>query len=217
MADDLEKLIMGNENDLSLKIPVWADEDSAVVKMNMDRLNEDEKKRLYQAILTKNGMQLHEERVEHGYSLAKLASAENCPRCLSPTKQKCAYFVYATEAGTRVMMVPAGYFCSQCPTVIIDETLIRAGITGGFHYRGVVGLHHEDEKMDLLKTWNGEKPVFMLNEEEDVIAVITQEMRDYLTRQQPRHLLKPQHSVRKDQKAAHRRALARASRKRNRK
>ncbi|MEP7336584.1 MAG: hypothetical protein ABI977_02375 [Acidobacteriota bacterium] len=215
MAEDLRELIL-SEDKSSLRIPTRMDEESSVVSLNMDSLNEDEKKRLYQAILAKNGMGLHEDRVKHGYSLEKLGSSEQCPRCLSPTERKCAYFVYATEAGTRVMMTPAGYFCPQCPTVIIDEALIREGITGGFHYRGVVGFHHDDQEMDILNTWNGEKPVFILDESEDVIAVVAQEMRDFLTRHQTQLLIKSQHSHKKDQKAAHRRALARAARKRNR-
>lgn len=215
MAEDLEKLIL-SEDGTSFKVPTWINEESAVVKMNMDNLDEEEKKRLYQAILEKSDVALHEGNVEHGYSLEKLGSVETCPRCSSPTERRCAYFVYATEAGARVMMTTAGFFCRQCPTAIIDESVIRAGITGNFQYRGIVGFHHDDRETNILSTWNGEKPVFILDESEDIIGVITQEMQDRLTRLPLPPSSQFQSSAKKDRKAARRRELAKASRKRNR-
>ncbi len=42
--------------------------------------------------------------------------------------------------------------CTACPSVVIDESLIRASITRSFAYRGVLGPDHDDKtQLDLFK------------------------------------------------------------------
>lgn len=63
------------------------------------------------------------------------------------------------------MFAPAGYFWTACPSVIIDEGIIRQGISAQFTYPGVLGLDHEGEQRpDILQTWNGEKTVYIFDE-----------------------------------------------------
>lgn len=44
------------------------------------------------------------------------------------------------------MFAPAGYFCADCPTVIVDERLISRGMKEGYRFRAVVGIDHAGEK-----------------------------------------------------------------------
>lgn len=53
-----------------------------------------------------------------------------------------AHFIYVTKTVTRVMLAPAGYFCTACPTVIIDEDVIASGVTEGHPFRTVVGIDY---------------------------------------------------------------------------
>lgn len=72
------------------------------------------------------------------------------------------------------MLAPAGYFCPACPTVIIDEEMISTGMKGGRRFRRVVGIDYGNEKrMDLFRTWNGEKPTYLLGEDEQIMDMAT--------------------------------------------
>jgi hypothetical protein len=51
-----------------------------------------------------------------------------------------AHFIYATDIAPRVMFAPAGYFCTACPTVVVDEHLIATGMKAGYRFRAVVGV-----------------------------------------------------------------------------
>jgi hypothetical protein len=103
------------------------------------------------------------------------------------------------------MFAPAGYFCTACPTVVIDEELIRSGISTPFTYRGVMGLDHEGEKRpDFFKTWNGETTVYLFDEHENPVGLTT------TVRLQSRGFTKNK------RQSDQRKQMAKASRKRNR-
>jgi len=153
----------------------------------------------------------HNDKVEHGYSLAKVVNSAKCPRCSGPTELRYAEFIYATQKSPRVMAAPAGYFCARCPTVIIDEDLLRQGVTGNFVYHSVIGIECEDkEKGGPFKTWNGRETVVYIDEVENTMRLL---MKDELARPLG-HASTP--STQKSQKAARRREIARQSRKQNR-
>lgn len=92
----------------------------------------EEQQALRAAATTLANIPCYEGHVEHGYAWRGVATPRRCPRCHGETQQHYANFIYATEGAPRVMFAPAGYFCPQCPTVIVDEEMIRAGITGPF-------------------------------------------------------------------------------------
>ncbi len=96
-----------------------------------------------------------------------------CPRCRSETKQHYGNFIYATQVAPRVMFVPAGYFCKKCPTVIIDQDMIREGVAKRFDYRGVLGISNDSRKdePDFFKTWNGQKAVYIFDENHEVMEI----------------------------------------------
>jgi len=112
-------------------------------------------------------IELYAGHLEHGYALRGVVTPARCPRCRSETRQYYANFIYATQTAPRVMFTPAGYFCRHCPTVIIDEEMLRSGITGSFTFRGVLGIEHETSEVpDFFRTWNGQKAVYVFDEDQ---------------------------------------------------
>ncbi len=144
--------------------------------VDLDRVAPSAREALYEELLKQNQAPLFEGEVEHGYTKAAVGGTATCPRCRAPTRQHCAHFVYATDIATRVMLAPAGFFCSQCPTVIVDEGMIAVGVKEGFQFRGVVGIDFAGKReMALFRTWNGRKPVYILDENEQIMGLSTVE------------------------------------------
>ncbi|MFN0120018.1 MAG: hypothetical protein ACKV2V_05905 [Blastocatellia bacterium] len=191
------------------------DETNRIIKADADGLSPEDREKFFGAIFQKTGIGRHAGGlVENGYSLSFTRQHEKCPECGHATEKLYADFVYATDASSRCMSVPAGYFCPACPTVIVDEELIKKGIVGDFQYRGVVGISYNEKKPPhLLLTWNGQKTIFLLNENEDFEGIMTQDQMRAMTSATLQQ--RNQDSKKKD-KSARRRALAKAARKRNR-
>ena len=146
----------------------------AVVSSSLDDMDEDEQREWRQDAAEISGVPLFEGEVKHGYSLDKVSSAEECPRCQAPTQQHYSNFIYATQKGPRVMSAPAGHFCNQCPTVVVDEDMIKVGIRSEFQFRGILGVHGDDpDQPDLFKTWNGQDAVYIMDEEDPVVDLAT--------------------------------------------
>jgi hypothetical protein len=103
------------------------------------------------------------------------------------------------------MLAPAGYFCTTCPTVIVDEEMLRAGITDGFHFQGVLGIDYEGQRPpDLFRTWNGRPTVYVVDE-------VPGSHGGSLLGAHAR-----QHATQRERKMQQRNKMAKASRKRNR-
>ena len=74
------------------------------------------------------------------------------------------------------MFAPAGFFCADCPTVIIDEGIIVSGVKREYAFQGVVGIDHGTGKTpDLFSTWNGKKSVYVLDEDGNPLGISTPE------------------------------------------
>jgi hypothetical protein len=204
MLEFLKKRIFGRSTEKETKATVEVRPGTAIVSVNQENMDETERESLRSLASELSNLTFFEGHIKHGYSLHSVSNPAQCPRCKASTQQQYANFLYATNVAPRVMLAPAGYFCTKCPTVIVDEDLIQAGIRGKFKYQGVLGLDHEGSKEpDLLQTWNGSKPVYIFNEEEVAIGLAT---------------LPPsaqQHSISKRRKMEKKR-MAKKSRKRNR-
>ena len=145
-----------------------------VKKFNIEDLTDDERREFHTTASETSNLELYTGHVEHGYALNTVETSEYCPRCQALTRQQYANFIYATQIAPRVMFAPAGYFCTECPTVIIDEELIQLGIGEQFSYQGVVGLDYEKKQApDFFKTWNGERTVYLLDEHENPLGLTT--------------------------------------------
>ncbi len=150
--------------ELDLKGIVWKTPHGAGI--DMDSFSAQSREKLYQELAEQNERPIFEGEVRHGYAKASAGGTATCPRCGAPTRQYCAHFIYATDSATRVMMAPAGFFCSRCPTVIIDEEIIVAGVKSGFKYQGVIGIDFLGKKEPaLFETWNGRKPIYIFDED----------------------------------------------------
>ena len=109
------------------------------------------------------------------------------------------------------MFAPADYFCTACPTVIVDEHLIARGMKDGYRFRAVVGVDYAGEKQpDYFRTWNGHKPIYILDEDGQVMDLAT----DNPLHSEP--LAAPAVASRDSAARKRRRKMARRSRKRNR-
>jgi hypothetical protein len=156
----------------------------ALAKVNVQDWDPEDQRALRAAATELSNMRRYAGHVEHGYALRAVVTPARCPRCQAGTHQYYANFIYATQVAPRVMFAPAGYFCSQCPTVIIDEEMLRSGITGSFTFHGVLGIEEEESQVpDFFRTWNGQKAMYILDEDQVPQGIATMP-----ASQRPRHL-----------------------------
>jgi len=114
-----------------------------------------------------SGITFYAGRLKHAYSLEFTGANNTCPRCHASTRQHYANWIYATQVAPRVMMAPAGYFCTQCASVIIDEKMIQLGTPKQFRYQGVLGIDYRKSKPpEFFRTWNGKTAIYVFNEKQ---------------------------------------------------
>ncbi len=197
----------------SLPVSVSTDGDRNIFNVGIDGCSEEEKKELFAEAVKKSDITAYEGHIEHAYSRRHAYQPETCPRCGADTQQQYGNFIYATQIATRVMFAPAGYFCTECPSVIIDEDIIRNGITDRrFRFQGVLGIDYgEERKPDLFKTWNGQESVYVFNEDQQPMGISTCDT-DHFSPQISRPSPK-----KKQQRKKNRRIIANKSRRMNRK
>jgi hypothetical protein len=148
--------------------------DMELLTVDLDSFGPEIQNGLQDEIARINKLPLFKGKVEHGFSMRSVVSTDSCPRCGATTQRFNANFVYATNIAPRVMLAPAGFFCSSCPAVIIDEDLISTGIKQGFRFRCVVGIDHGKRRLDLFTTWNGRKTIYVLDEDQQLIDMTTE-------------------------------------------
>ncbi len=183
-----------------------------MVTVDLDGFAPESRAGLTEELIRRSDLPLFEGGVTHGYSRAFVGSTETCPRCGASTRQYTANFIYATDVACRVMLAPAGYFCTACPTVIVDERMISTGMKAGYRFRRVVGVDYSGKKdPDYFGTWNGEKPIYVIDENEQIVdMMVDSEMREPGSRSQARS-----RGIEKRNKA--KRKQAEKSRRKNRK
>ncbi len=163
----------------------------SLVRLNMDEWSPDAQQTLRSAATEHARLTFYDGKVHHGYALRGVPTPERCPRCQAGTRQHYANFIYATQAAPRVMFAPAGYFCTQCPTVVIDEGMIRAGIVEPFTFQGVLGIDYETRPApDFFSTWNGKKAVYLFDDDQTPQGIAT------MSPSQPPRRLKSRHKRR---------------------
>ena len=115
-------------------------------------------------------------KIENAYESDFLGYKDKCPLCESPTVQHFSNFVWANQEASRIATAPAGHFCPNCPTVIIDDDVMRSAINPRFHYWGTcaidTGFGKTPEDINLFKTFNGIKPTYILDENQDFSGIV---------------------------------------------
>jgi len=130
--------------------------DGSIISVNTDKWSTEKQKAFEHVATDRSNIRPFEGEVEHAYSLDHVINHDRCPECDNETERQYANFIYATQTTPRIMFTPAGYFCEDCSTVIIDEELIARGVTDGFTFHGVLGIAFEkEEEPSLFGTWNG--------------------------------------------------------------
>lgn len=111
-----------------------------------------------------SGIPVFKGNIKHAYESDFLGFKDKCPRCDEDTETMMSNFAYGTQDKSRIIAAPAGHFCTNCPTVIIDDDVIKNSINKKIDYCGVYEIEtgYETEKK-LFETFNGEKPVFILD------------------------------------------------------
>ena len=147
-------------------------EEKMMLTVNTDNLSKETQRAVWEELGKKANLPIYRGTVEHGYPLTAVSQTGQCPRCHNKTQQHYANFIYATDTAPRVMFAPAGFFCIECPTVVIDEKMIEAGIKREYTFRGVVGIDYEGKKEpDLFRTWNGKEAVYVFDENKNVVGL----------------------------------------------
>lgn len=190
--------------------PSWMRRNKNGVTVDLDALPPGARGTLEEELVAKNELPLFVGEVEHAYTKAAVGEIGVCPRCKSATEKKCAHFIYATNLASRVMLAPAGYFCTRCPTVIVDESILATGMRPGLQFRGVVGINFGGRKEDcLFSTFNGRKPCYILDEERGILGISITPGSNGLSNPGPPRVSSAQKKKRKRQ-------LAKQARRRNR-
>lgn len=148
-----------------LRSKIRPTQEPGVYTINRDELTATASAQLPRALAAHADIPMFEGTVKHVYDLAFVGAAERCPRCGAPTHQHYANWVYATDSTPRAMTAPAGYFCTQCPTVIVDQAMLAQGASRGYTYVQVIGLTRDDNQgFEGFTTWNGQKPIYLFDE-----------------------------------------------------
>jgi hypothetical protein len=194
----LKKLVPGRSAERKLDISVRVRSGETLVSVDTDKMKGGERRTFRSAAAKASNLEYFEGRIQHGYSLSEARDESKCPRCKAATEQMYANFIYIVGDEARAMLGPAGYFCSKCPTVIVDEDMIRQATRGKGEFRCVIGLTDEEgEAEHYFGSWNGFKTSFDSDFGYSGRGATT-------------------FSPRKHQKVARKRRLAKESRKRNR-
>ncbi|MBN2376238.1 MAG: hypothetical protein JXD22_07550 [Sedimentisphaerales bacterium] len=200
--------IVSKSKNLSISEP---DNDGVVFNVNVDGFRENEKDELYSTAIDKSGLTLFEGHVEHAYDMGHVAQTDQCPRCHAPTRQQYGHFIYATQIAPRAMFAPAGYFCTKCSCVIIDEVMIRSGIMDRrCKYQGILGLDYKGkEQPEFFRTWNGKETVYIMDENQMLVGLSNLDSGHSHTSQLP--------AGNRQRKKKNRRKVSRKTRRMNRK
>jgi hypothetical protein len=172
----LEKLfpkkpkVIGTEGD---DIILYNEEDKLVIHRRDEKVTGKEVRHELERYAKMSDFDIFDGTIEHAYESDFTGYTDHCPRCNAPTKQMYSGFVYATQTKPRVMTAPAGHFCTQCPTVIIDDRILRNGVSGTVKYGGTCALEtgYHDHPL-IFATFNGEKPVYILDDGESFGGIV---------------------------------------------
>jgi hypothetical protein len=121
----------------------------------------------------KSNLPLFKGTIEHLYESDFTDNKEKCPLCGSDLVRMISSIAYATQESSRIMTGQAALFCPSCPTTVVDDDFIRDCIDKSkFVYRGAFSIEDGVSGVSFIKTINGQKPIFVLSEDEDVLGIV---------------------------------------------
>lgn len=144
---------------------------SSIASIDFDSLDNDSLGQMPQLFSEHSGMSVFEGQVDHGYALQEVGESDKCPRCQAEMVQQYGHFIYASQPTPRIMLAPAGYFCTNCPTVIVDEHMLSKGVVGNYPFNGTVGMSPNGEDFVPFRTWNGQEPFHVFDETGNLLGL----------------------------------------------
>jgi hypothetical protein len=124
-------------------------------------------------IAEKSNLSLFKGTIEHLYESDFTGNKEKCPLCGTDIVRMISSISYATQESSRIMTGQAGLFCPSCPTAVVDDDFMRDSIDKSkFVYRGAFSIEDGVSGVSIIKTINGQKPIFVLSEDEDVLGIV---------------------------------------------
>lgn len=164
MSFDLENITKENP----LIDSAVMENDKLRIKLKGESFRDDEDLKLRLAVEASlpyfDGSEFQEcEKNISAYSLNKHNVIDDCPNCKNELTQKYCEVVYVVKDNSRVALGPFGFFCSNCPTVLIDESEIKKSIIGNYRYKRPIGIEVQGD-LKLFKTWNNKKPMFFIDQ-----------------------------------------------------
>lgn len=175
----------------------------------------------------KNNIPIFKGILKNAYESDFLGYKDKCPECNTPTQRMMSNFAYATQEKPRLMAAPAGHFCPSCPTVIIDDDIMKLSIDSSrFAYGGVFTIETGYNEPQFFESFNGEKPLVILEEDMSTVGGIAQSVHiiedgTFMYRSsRSRELPSKEHNIHKQKKKSSTRKknkAAKNARKRNRK
>jgi hypothetical protein len=136
-------------------------------------------KPLLEAMAETSDVPIFKGEVENAYESDFLGYKDKCPLCHTPTQQMYSNYVWTNQVASRLMAAPAGHFCPNCPTVIIDDDIMQGGINKSrFLYWGTVaidtGVSDKQDSVNLFQTFNGIKPTYILDKNGGILNSVHQ-------------------------------------------
>ncbi|WP_219340113.1 hypothetical protein [Spartinivicinus marinus] len=178
-----------------------------VLNVNCDSLNEEEQAEFRAVITAGMDFPRYDGKVKHAYELKYVKNSKTCPRCQLEVRQYYANFIYATQVAPRVMFAPAGFFCIECPTVIIDHEMIKKGVAKEFQLQGVVGIDYDTQRQpDIFQTWNGNETIHIVDEGQKIPGLSMAQIKSHShsnkkeKSQRRKHIAKQKQSRRKNRR-----------------
>ena len=184
-----------------------------IVRLSTDALSVEARAAIHAELAEESGQTFFIGKIEHGYSLQSARHPDQCPRCQSPTKTHMASLIYATNRGPRVLTTRGVHFCTACPTVIVDEDMVERSIAEEFEYRGLLGLDFDGKAEPcFFQYWNEQEMIILVDQETGLMELVP---KSELKLSKPAIGKGPTREVSK--KKSSRSAMAKKSRKQNRK
>ncbi len=121
---------------------------------------------LIEKISKLSGIPVFKGQIQYLYESDFTGQKQQCPRCGGTLTRMVCNFAYATQYRSRLMSAPAGLFCGNCPTVIVDDDMMRDGIDASrFQYYGVFSVESGYVDAGIITLLNGQKPTFIFSED----------------------------------------------------
>jgi hypothetical protein len=112
------------------------------------------------------GLHWNRNAIENGFSKEQYPDINTCPLCRATTERRYTRLFCKTLSGIGLYLGPVGWFCSGCPTVIIDDTAVRSEFSKEDGDIEIFAVQARDnDHPHPLKTWNKAWLFFFPNED----------------------------------------------------